>query len=355
MGAPAQQSNGRKSLGAIRLRSPTVAVAVALILAVLVSAELLARTELARRWMVTPSVGTTHHSFEIKLEMIEEFARRGPIDCLMIGNSMVAQGINPAAVEQVYRERTGRSLRCFNFGVDSATAPTTIDLARILVAKFRPKLLVIGTSPYDFEPGARPRTIAHSPWLRYRKGETNFRGWLTEHSAAYRYLLTHRQWIRPDYWKQMNTLQRRRMYMRQDGFRPMPNRKKGGNFPQCRMDNRPNERARRAMAALADFTRDGIEVLTVEMPFVIGRNPCFKHRPARYRALAHMIAKQATAHRIPHLRSYPFDAIPDIGWWDPGHLNQVGAEHLSRWLGEQLAASHPDGIVGPVDVAQASE
>src|SRR5690242_16594209 len=95
-------TDARKSLGAVRLRQPTLLLALSLVALFLVIAELLARTSLVHDWLGMPTVGTAHAQFNIKLNLLQEFQRQGPVDCLLLGSSMVARGINSEILDQSF-------------------------------------------------------------------------------------------------------------------------------------------------------------------------------------------------------------------------------------------------------------
>ncbi|MGF1504934.1 MAG: hypothetical protein ACFB51_07360, partial [Anaerolineae bacterium] len=40
---------------------------------------------------------------------------------------------------------------------------------------------------------------------------------------------------------------------------------------------------------------------------------------------------------LPYWETRALDLVPPDGWKDRGHVNVVGAEAFSRWLGERLA------------------
>jgi hypothetical protein len=37
--------------------------------------------------------------------------------------------------------------------------------------------------------------------------------------------------------------------------------------------------------------------------------------------------------------------IPEAGWWDAAHMNAIGAEIFSKWLGEQVGKAVRKGTI----------
>lgn len=340
-----ESAAGRKSLGAIRIANPTFWLACAVLALVLIGSEALARTNLARRWLVTPSVGTNHEQFNVKLELLQQFAQDGPVDCILFGNSVMAQGVDPAILGAAFQERTGRRLRCFNFGIDAATTRTIDAIAAIVTSQYHPPVVVFSTTPYDFVGGLLPRALSRTAWFEYRMGKFTWRGWLTDHSAAYRYLLSHRSWITPTYWERLRRTQLMRNFTRSDGFRELHGSKRR---PRRRVCNHQQQailnHARAGVRSYGRLRRPGINVLAIEVPFQASMHPCYRDSD-RYNELFDGVAAAARRAGIRYWRTPPaVDLVPANGWWDMGHMNADGAAVFSRWLAAQLAAEPDVGV-----------
>ncbi|MGH2536474.1 MAG: hypothetical protein ACRDHL_03680, partial [Candidatus Promineifilaceae bacterium] len=179
----------------LRLRRPvgsTAGLALLLLALFLAAGEALARTPAAQARLATQDWGTNHRQFEFQMDRLTKAAATfGPPECLVLGNSMVWRGLDPAMLATSFGRQTGRSLRCFNFGVDGLPAAAAGTLAQILVEEFRPRLLIYGTDARDYavpRSDEATRAILDSSWIRYRRGEFSVTGWLVEHSALYRAL-----------------------------------------------------------------------------------------------------------------------------------------------------------------------
>jgi hypothetical protein len=155
-------------------------------------AEWITRLDFFQTPMTPPKLGSRHYQLGHKLALLDtEVEKNGPIDCIMVGSSMVDVGFNPDFFQSGYEETTTQGIRCFNFGIDASSAVSTAVLVKILVEDYHPRLLIIGTDPRDYA-GPRedrdPAAILETPWIQYREGYFSLDGWLTEHSHFYRYL-----------------------------------------------------------------------------------------------------------------------------------------------------------------------
>ena len=127
----------------LRLSAPfgqTPGLTVVVLLLLLASGEVVARTPAFQSQLSAPSLGDRHVHLEIQLHQLRSVVRReGEIKCIALGNSMVWLGFDPVAFNQAYRDHTGSDLGCYtvaavNFhGVEgSRSAPiATTTLARV--------------------------------------------------------------------------------------------------------------------------------------------------------------------------------------------------------------------------------
>ncbi len=136
-------------------------------------------------------MGFRHYQLGHKLALLDaEIKRNGPLDCIMVGSSMVDVGFDPDFFQGGYEETTGQGIRCFNFGIDASSAVSTAVLVKILVEDYHPRLLFIGTDARDYAVPSTDRdpvAILESSWIQYRDGQFSLEGWLTDHSYFYRY------------------------------------------------------------------------------------------------------------------------------------------------------------------------
>lgn len=100
---------------------------VVVFVAVLGMLEAGARTPLAAKLLIMPSPGTNLEYVGPKFASLEILAGQESIDCLFMGSSMVAFGIDPARFSEGYADVSGQPSTCFNMGLLGAT---TTDVAR---------------------------------------------------------------------------------------------------------------------------------------------------------------------------------------------------------------------------------
>ncbi|MGE5464185.1 MAG: hypothetical protein ACM3PS_12565, partial [Syntrophothermus sp.] len=170
-----------------------------MIVAWLLIAELIARTSLGYS-LPPPSVGVDSFELDTKLYYLEQSIRQnGPLDCLILGDSMTNNGIDPRVLEEAYRAETGSSIHCFNFGIPALFLDGSGPLAEALVNRFHPRLLIVPLSVRDFEPSLKfpIRDAARSAWGRQNLGEQSLRGWAVNSLYGYRYLISLRYWLTP--------------------------------------------------------------------------------------------------------------------------------------------------------------
>src|SRR5690554_5038235 len=132
----------RQTERTLRLERPfgaTLLLSLVLLVFVLGSVELIARSRYFKAHVTSIDIGSAHGQFELqrgRLEMV--VADGGPIECIFLGNSMVWRGFNPAAFARTLRKHSGRELRCFNFGVDGMPAASAAAVASVLVQEYKP-------------------------------------------------------------------------------------------------------------------------------------------------------------------------------------------------------------------------
>jgi len=339
----------------LRLRHPrgTTLWLAALCLAVPLSVcETVARTDLPQRWGLVPSVGSSHRQFEIALRRIEAYvADEGRLDCVFLGSSVVHRGIDPAALGGAYRKHTGRTIRCFNFGIQGVSVATSSRLAELLARRYHPRLLVFGSTARDYSPYAQHQVksqVATVPWVRYYTGAVSPKGWLAAHSAAFRYYLTYRNWMRADYARAMATRAEEDRYTTREGYdtrrggrldvRGNPNPRTQGHYFGVLRDFTIVPEARDGLRRIARLQGSGIQVALLEMPITPTTIPFFPNGERDYAQFVDVLTTTARDTGVLLWRTFGVAPVPFDGWRDWGHLNTKGARVFSEWLGGQMAA-----------------
>jgi len=333
-----------------KILGPTTVVLIVL----LCIAEWTTRLESFQASLTPPKMGSRHYQLGQKLSLLDaEVMRNGPIDCIMVGSSMVDVGFDPASFQTGYHEIAGRDIRCFNFGIDASSASSAAALAKILVEDYHPRILMFGTDARDYAvpPEDRdPAAILNTPWVRYRLGIFSLDGWLTEHSSLYRY----RQHLsRLFHFNFEDTLWSETKL----NFEMLPNGHTLIDTVAVYINDPPNPeddsfevvyysniyRPYRllggnldALERIIDFNGSETQVIVVEMPVSDGLYYFFGNGEKDYEQYIVSVSQLADLHQVSFWRTEPLDSIPDDGWSDYSHLNVKGSGIFSTWLGEQV-------------------
>lgn len=339
--------------GTLHLRRPfggTLALALILLVLIATGAEITARAAAAAFPGWVPSIGSPHRQLEISLARLATMAeRKGRIDCIFIGSSVVYRGIDPVALKNGFEEQTRHKLDCFNLGVSGMTASTTAKLAEIIVAQYHPALLVFGTTARDYTNGVDEENLTgleDIPWMRYRLGQPDPEGWLVDHSFALRYLLVHRNWMQTYYADSLVKGAQDQATIRADGFNPFQGTVKGTKLWPFLSNRNQVERNYGAYAMTArqlagldrilSLDRDNMRVVVVTMPLNPIFYSSFGNGKDDYDHYAATVAERSRNAGVLWVPEIPASLVPDPVWYNAGHLNAEGAAVLSKWLGSEL-------------------
>jgi len=346
--------------GTLCLQRPfgqTVVLAFMILLILLGVAEFVARLDTFQALLIEPTMGSRHYQLGRKLVRLDALSKHeGPIDCLIIGSSMVDGGFDPQAFDEGYKQASGQNIHCFNFGIDASTAASAAALAQILVEDYQPRLLIYGTDARDYAVPPEdkdPAAILESDWIQYRLGRFSLNGWLIEHSYFYRYRY---QLFRLSHF-QLETL--RSYGIMPDGFTPLTKVSTYINDPPDPQDNSFEVRYNHAIFSsyemlaenldalerIMDHNQPGTQVIITEMPVANGLFYFFGNGKDDYYRFVNRVDKLAQAHRVPFWQTDALDMIPDNGWFDYSHLNTTGAAIFSHWLGQQVGEALMQGTI----------
>jgi hypothetical protein len=343
-----KNSGGKTWMTTLHLKRPFgITLLLAILWVVLFGslAEGLARTQYVRDNFMSPGLGTAHRQIELQFARLRtRVAEQGPIDCIMLGNSHVWRGFNPAIFEEVYYQATGQTIRCQNFGITGIGAISTGKLAKILVDELHPRLLIYGTSAGDFDSHRAENSassIFSSPWIRYRLGEKSFDGWLIENSAFYRCYLALNSYLFPinDFMKRSSRETEKNI--QPNGFLPFEDTNITYIFDPIEnyvIDPEQVDGLQNLFALSSQTT-----ILVVEMPL---NNIIYEQFPDLLKQHAEFIAQvSASAEQagIPFWSTQGLKIIPKRGWKDYHHLGITGANAFSQWLGQRIAEAVLDG------------
>lgn len=313
-------------------------------------AEPLARLEVVRQNLPSPSLGKIPRPLEIQLDRLDALVEReGGLDCAFLGAGPAWRGVDPEIFQEGFQSQTGQPIRCFNLaGVSGWSEPFTRLIADILIEQYQPRLLIVTTdamlasqvdNPY-LDELAREFTV--EPWVQYQLGQANPTGWLSTHSQAYRnYLLLKRSWDQPK--QALNYLLSPDVASLKYG-NLSPNYDPGSEpilKPPSQVELTVYKRLYNwevAPDSLDTVMRlpEQVPVVLVEIPLHPSFFDFLDEGEAGYEQMIAQIETRAGQESVPFWRTRPHDLIPEDGWAERQYLNQTGARVFSRWLGEQV-------------------
>ena len=366
----------RVSLNIHRPRTSVSVYGTILFLALCILGELVARTSFVQVQIPYQAYGINHTQMELQLNMLDKFVQEnGAPDCFVFGSSQAFREVDPVAFAQAYEAAGGESLTCYNFGVTGSQIWVTSILGKILIPKYHPRLVVIGTSFLDYTEGREAdinERFQDNDWLKYKTGQFTLGGWLTEHSYAWR-TLTLLSYAAPYGMRYSEVLREARKWdgeIAESGFAisqksidpsvPVETgfvknlQQEFGNFGV-------SERNLSALEETIAFSQQaGDQVLLAEMtyhPALLELKDQRGNPRVDKEQILSFIGKVnarlndiAARHEIVFLEFDPNVSLPETGWFDLYHLNRVGAEVFSRWLGGQAAQ-----VLGPLPPVQSGE
>ncbi len=330
----------RLHLGTLRLALPvgrTGLTALLLLVAFAGVCELLARSRVIRSHLPSPIING-HYQIARKLELLDSLqAREGSVDCIFVGSSAVLWDISPEVFARAYQAETGRRITCFNFGLAALNVTGAGRLSEILSRRYRPRLIVYGTSLRDYiEDLGFELDI---PWARHQLGDPSVKGWLDSHSASYRHYLAlarlpelrkNRQYRQP-YFPFGNASNRKVA----DVLVP-PNRDVFPTLYDAMARYQVSAEALVALRRLLSLRGPGRTVALVEMPLPSSVIQLLPNGERDYQAFLDRVGAEAEAGQARFWSMARRDLIPPDGWHDHVHMNWTGAQAFSDWLGRQV-------------------
>jgi hypothetical protein len=326
-------------------------------------AELFARSEGFQAPLTAPAMGTHHYQLGPKMARLQAAIRKdGPIDCLILGSSMVDLGFDPQAFEEEYKNYTGQDIHCFNFGIDALPAVGSAALADILVKDFKPDILIYGTDARDYAvaPDAEDAlAILDSNWIQYRLGHFTIEGWLLENFDLYRYRDILSRLIRFNYKGALRSSTKLNHEITPDGFTPYSTVGRYVHDPPDPQDDsfqityyysllanyEMREENLTGLEQILSQNRQSAQVIIVEMPVPDGYFYFFGNGKDDYKRFIGQITDLANNNDVPFLQTTMRNMIPDDGWVDYSHLNTKGAQIFSQWLGQQVGEAVNRGTI----------
>ena len=320
----------------------TVFLAAIILLLFIAASEGLSRLLVELEINQPPPIGSHNAELDVKLSLLDQWVKtHGRIDCIFLGSSQADSAIDPESFASAYQESGGKTIHCFNFSLATLTAEPAGKIAAILEQRYHPALLIYGTSARDYSLnfGEWARPLLDDPWVRYKSGHFNLRGWLIEHSYTARYLVLIRQQTNPDY---RVFTQELRAGLTTLGYKPT-----GGNDLENRKTDFIPEYSisQRDLVGLDQLLRlqsQDLQILVVEIPVHHSFLPYYVEAdPEAYETqFITPIADFIEQYHVQFWRSQNAinEIVPDSGWSDTRHLNTEGGFLFSQWLGQKMAA-----------------
>jgi len=300
-------------------------------------AEITARSPLGDR-LPAPSVQADSFLFDAKVYQLEQQVRRdGGIDCIFIGSSVTNSDIDPETVERVYREQTGETIHCFNLGYPAMTVENADVFVNAVNTKFHPRLIIYTFLPRDLtDVTYTVDFLAKSPW--FDTTSLTLRGWLTNHSYAYRYFQTWRYLLLPpNRVKRLAEIQN----LTAQGFQPTFDIRKPYpetiNLTEESLTQLWQTEGPRAGLVNILAKKNNVRILLFEGPIFheADSDALWRAYESAYIPPLEALARESG---VTYLRTQDIStSIPREHWYDQLHFNYSGAVTFSEWLGMTLA------------------
>jgi hypothetical protein len=312
--------------------------------------ELALRIDSIESKMDAPSFGSENRQFEIQLARLKAiYEREGAIECVFIGDSLVWLDLDPISFSKGYKTKTGEEISCINFGLAGLPAYGVSVLTEILINEYKPKLLVYGLHanavviPSDH---ADVRDILGTPWVEYKNGKFNLEGWLYEKSYLVRYHKILSRILKLDQEALINasslTPQNIRGFDPKTGHRTdviaAPNRQDPADLIgfEKYYDYRIYPENLQGIEKIASYAENGTRVVMIMMPVHDTFFGFFRNGDQDYLEIAREIQKSIPPEGAAFRSVSDAIQFSDDEWWDYSHLNIMGAERLSFWLGQDV-------------------
>ena len=309
--------------------------------------------EVLIRWVVvntnyheTPSKGFDRYILELKLNRLDNLVEDlGHVDVIFLGSSMVHRGLDPKLFQREIYTATNHTITAFNLGIPGIKSKDAASIAKVLVQKYKPKLIIYGISVRDFDGQYEASGISDNPWVRYELGNFNLDGWLREKSLAYQYYLVYRNWMKVDFDEQ---IKQRRYYDRvitAKGFLNSDNvlQEDPEAWKESAIKSYENyfldPSYVNAVEIILQLQKLGTKIVIVEMPVQTEFIQYYPHQTKDQEQFIQAIQTVVSSFDSPFLPTTGLVTLPENGWYSKNHLNSIGADVFTRWLAHELVTS----------------
>lgn len=358
-----------------RPKSKTFYWGILLLISLVTISELIARTDWAQERIPFQAYGTNNIQFEFQVRNFNAFMEdHDTLDCVILGTSMSFRGINPEVVDAAYLAARGENINCYNFSVIGLHLRDAVLLRDMLAKIYHPKLFIVGISFLDFSE-SRENSLGsrfyENDWLLHQLGEVSLKGWLVNNSYAFRAMLLLSYTVPYqlnyegkngigffiDKWERQISSYGFGMTstILEDIGSPMTPNQISRFLEQFGEFNSSTTNLAAMDDLLSHNNRDGVETIILEMPYhenlvrIIDENG---NQLPEQELLDNLIAdvhKELThiaeSYGVQYWRTGVLESIPEDGWRDRYHLNHIGSEIFSIWLGETLGNAVDSGLI----------
>lgn len=299
------------------------------------------------------ALGFSYIMIEIKWFQLQEFvAENQGVDMIILGSSYANAGIDPAVIEKIIFERTGTNLRIYNFGLNGLTMSAILDMGRVLVDEYHPRMVLLVSELRDFDTEneiARISDIQNTPWMAFRSGHFNIMGFLINHSVALQLFMPYRNWMTPTFSSQFSEFNYRADLLLPNGYTVV--NATNGISERTLNPLRPDEKYLLSMfqrqiidtyrvQELSDFLHDmesaNVHVILAEWPF---SENIFESQGGQvsFALYQNTLGNLTIATNSNVLNSFPVEEDSVNSRFDRYHFNSTGAETYSQYLGSQIS------------------
>lgn len=326
-----------KTLNIRLLPENVVTQSIILLVIICVISEVIARTPIVKSMNLYESYGGSHPQFDTQVVRIKSrYTKEGHIDCILLGNSQILSGIDPAVLQQIYQKKTGRNITCQTFGLGGLVPSTAASLAKLLIQKYHPSIIIFGTSMFDYTfYNSADASIMSSPWVKYQLGTFSIDGWLIENSNAYRYYLGINHYL---------------LYYGANGETRLDS---NGHLPFYGRDEKTKEQLLNETSGILktlDITEtqvnglynivslnsDDVKIIVLEMPVNPEIFGFSRYARKIYPDFRNILINETTLAGAELLLTKDKVEIPENDWHDLTHLNQTGTLYFSHIVGNYM-------------------
>ena len=349
----------------------TLALTVIIFALLVTLAEGLARTTLVQAHVPFQAYGTNHIQFEIQMRNLEQYvAQNSSPDCFILGTSQALRSINPQVFAQAFKEDSGEEIRCYNFSIVGSSLISTRLFTQMLIDRYHPKLIILGTSFLDYIPSNEtlpdPR-FEDNDWLAYKLGQPTLEGWIVDHSYAFRLLLLF-SYSAPNglhFGEVSKEIKKWNSQIGADGYgysdevidvlQAIPSAF-WKNFLKQFGEYKTAPWSLDGLEKILQIARQSkTQIIIVEMPYhpsLIQPEDSSGHvHPDKAKLENFVLDTNADIQNIARQSAVLFwptselNIFPNDGWHDRYHLNYYGGEIFSQWLARQVAQAVADGQI----------